>query len=394
MRRRTPFSLALLGCLLSVAPWCGAQTEFEMRNKEGLDRNPAGLRLLLGTEDGRSAFHLFETIPIVLEFSSSLPSAYSMEFDEEMNFAGQANTFEIFPRDTVSVPYPAMGSHAAVCCDSSKRYLSSRPTTLKRELTDYLRFEKAGTYSVFLVTNRVFQGPGRPDDFDRSKLSLTSNILTFTILPDDPDWDSQKLQEVLGKLNDPHVRANHAAALVHARELARETEQDFAMANVVTQTEFVLAQKALNALDTKEAIRERVRLMRMESKSDLQISVKNISAPYFFQPVLGSTTRADLISAAMKERSEQPNFGVDHDYFEWWVRFLVQRDHPELFRPLVNENEGERQKILHDYTVLQNQTERKLLANLRSLNATKTGDAAEITGLTFRVVNALTSHTQ
>jgi hypothetical protein len=392
MRRTILFPLAVLSCLLSVAHRCGAQTEFETRNKEGLGRNPAGLRLFLRTEDGRSTFHLFERIPVILEFSSSRSSAYSIEFDEEMNFAGQANTFEVFPRDTVFVPYPAMGSHAAVCCDSSKRYLSSQPTTLKRELTDYLLFEKAGTYSVFLITNRVFRGLDKPNDFDRSKLSLTSNVMTLTILPDDPEWDSQKLGEVLGKLNDPRVRANHAAALVRARKLALETEQDFAMANSVSQTEFVLAQKSLNALDTKEAIRERVSLMEMESKSDLETSRKYGGGPYYPQPVLGSTTRADLVAAAMKQRSEQPNFGVDYDYLEWWVRFLVQRDHPELFRPLADE--GERQKILHDYTVVKNQTERELVAELRIVNSTRTAEAAEITSLTFTVVNALTSHTQ
>ncbi|MDR3720056.1 MAG: hypothetical protein P4L00_00525 [Candidatus Acidoferrales bacterium] len=387
MTRRTiliPF--ALLCCLLLITHWCGAQTEFEIRNKEGLGRNPAGLRLSLRTKDGRSAFHLFETIPIELEFRSSRSSAYSLELDEEMNFAGQANKFEVSPRDTVFLPYPAMGSHFAVCCSSSRHYLSSRPTTLRRELTDYLRFETAGTYSVFLVTNRVFEGLGKSNDFDPSKLNLTSNVLTLTILPDDPEWDSQKLAESLRKLDDPHVRANYAAALAHAHKLALETETDFAMANAVSQTEFVLAQKALSALDTKQAIGERVRRMQMESKSDLEFSRKYNTAPIFPQPVLRSTTRADLVAAAMTEQSERPDFGVDYNYFEWWVGFLVQRDHPELFRPLANEIEHD--KILRDYTVFKDQAEQELIANLETLGATKTSDAADVTGLTVKIAKA------
>lgn len=356
---------------------------------EGLSRNPAGLRLLLRTKGGKSTFHLFETIPVELEFSSSRSSAYSIELDERMNFAGQANKFEVSPADTVFLS--AIGSHSAICCDSRRRYLSPRPTTLRRELTDYLRFEQAGTYSVFLVTKRVFRGLGRRNGFNPSELNLTSNVLTLTILPDDPEWDSQKLTEVLQKLNDPHIRAEYDVAVGHANKLI-ETEKYFAIANVVTQTEFVRAQKALNALDTEDAIKERVRLMQMESKSDLEMSRKFGTGTYLPQPLLESTTRADLVVAAMKDRAEQPDFGVDYDYVQWWVRFLVQRDHAELFRPLANELGYE--KAGHDYMLLNFKAQRELIAKLETLRAAKTSDAAEITGQTIKVIQSFTGQSR
>jgi hypothetical protein len=392
MKRTILLPLSLLSCLLSVAHPCGAETDFDIRNKEGLGRNPAGLRLLLHTTDGRSTFHLFETIPIEMEFSSSRSSAYSIELDEVMNSAGQANQFEVSPKDSVLLPFPAFGSRVSVCCDSNKRYLSSQPTTLKRELTDYLRFERAGTYSVFLVTRRVFRRLGKPNDFNPSELSLTSNVLTLTILPDDPVWDSQTLAEALRKLNDPHIRADYAAALHRAKKLEHETEQDFAMANRVSQTEFVCAQKALNALDTEEAIRERVKLMQMESKSDLEMSRMYGTGSSLSQPLLESTTRADLVVAALKEQAEQSGFGVDYDYFHWWLRFLLQRDDPEVFRPF--DDDVEHQKRIHDYNLFNIQAQQELLAFLETLRANKTGDAAEITALTIKVARSLTSRSQ
>lgn len=389
MSRSLLVPLTLLSGLLSVVHPCGAQSDFDIHNKEGLSRNPAGLKLLLRTKDGRLTFHLFETIPIELDFSSMRSSAYSIEMDEAMNFAGQANTFEVFPADTVLLPHSQIGNQSATCCALNRRYLSSQPTTLSRELTDYLRFERAGRYSVFLVTGRVFRGLGNRTDFNRSKLSLTSNVVTLTILPDDPEWDSQKLAEAVRKLNDPHVRANYAAALGHANKLGGETAKDFAMANRVSQTEFVLAQKALNALDTKEAIRERIRLMRMESKPDLEMSRKFGGGFVLPQPLLESTTRAGIVVAAMKEQAEQPDFGVDYDYVHWWVKFLVQRDHPELFRPLANEIE--RGKTIQVYMAHDIQSQRELVAYLDALRATKTLDAAEVTGLTISIVKSFTS---
>jgi hypothetical protein len=90
--------LPTLGLLLApstISFPCSAQTQVEMHNEEGLKGNPAGVKVVLRTKDGRSTFRLFETIPVELDFSSAAPSAYSIELDETMNFAGSANRFEV-----------------------------------------------------------------------------------------------------------------------------------------------------------------------------------------------------------------------------------------------------------------------------------------------------------
>jgi len=384
--------LPTLGVL--VALWMmsfpfGAQAQFETRNEEGLGRNPAGVKAILRTKGARSTFHLYETIPIELDFFSSTPSAYSIELDETMNFAGSANRFEVSGTDTVFLVGSPYGNASAVCCASDKRYLTRHALTLKRELTDYLRFEKPGTHSVFFMTNRIFRKLGKQDDFGPSKLTLTSNILTLTILPDDPEWDSQQLATTLRKLGDPHVKANYLATIHSAKQQETETGQDFAMTNFVSQTELVTAQKSLNALDTDEAIHERMKMMEMVSKKDLEMARDFLTGSMLFQPLLASTTRADILEPAMCARAEEPDFGVDYDYVQWWRKYLVQRDHPELLRPFFNE--AERQKKAGDYSVHVDKAELELLAKLETLVQSKKGDAQKVTALTIKILKSFRS---
>jgi hypothetical protein len=68
-------------------------------------------------------------------------------------------------------------------------------------------------------------------DFTASKMLLTANILTVTILPDDPEWDAQRLAETLRTLHDPHVRANYCTLEQKINETESETARYFAFAN-------------------------------------------------------------------------------------------------------------------------------------------------------------------
>jgi hypothetical protein len=386
MRQAALLALCFVACLLSMAHPCHAQTDFDVRNKEGLSRNPVRLTLLLKPEDERHTFHLFETIPIELEFSSSRPSTYSIELDETMNFAGATHTFEVEPEITVLLTWLEWASHGVVCCDSRRRYLSQQPTVVKRELTDYLRFEKAGTYRVFFTTRRVFKGPGKYMDFAASKMLLTSNILTLTILPDDPEWDAQRLAETLQTLHDPHVRANYRALEQKISKIKPETARYFAFANRLSHTEFAQAQKALNALDTEDAIRERVQNMEMMSQEELMSERKFGGGVLMYQPLLASTTRPDLVVTAMEARAEDPALGVDYDYVDWWARHIVLRDHIELFRfPF---DDAGRQNRFHSFLEDEVAVKKDIVLRLESLLASKTGVAKEVTTLTIKAVKA------
>jgi hypothetical protein len=381
----------LLLALFVASSLCGAQTQIEIRNEEGLKHNPAGVKVVLRTEGDRSTFHLFERIPIELDFTSIEPSAYSIELDEIMNFAGSANSFEVSSNDSVFLTLTQIVGSGAVCCGWNKRYLARQPVTLKRELTDYLRFEKPGTYSIFFVTNRVFRKLGKQDDPAKSELTLTSNILTLNILPDDAEWDSQQLSSILRLLSNPHVKANYLAAVKRAKQLPTETGRDFVMTNIVSHTEFVTAQQSLNALDSDDAICQRVKMIQMESKEDLAQARDFGGGSILPEPLLESTTRADFFEQKMKERAGEPDFGVDYNYAYWWTRFLVQRHHPEVLRPF--HDEMERRKNSQDYSSYVSQAELEILANLELLVQSKKGDAQRVTALTIKILKSFTSKT-
>lgn len=374
--------IAMMGVSLS------AQEAFETKHEMGMQANPAGVKVTLRTKGGQDTFHLFETIPITLEFASDSAGRYSIEVDEAMNSAGMANRFYLSDPDGADFTELQLFSGGVVCCDSDRRPLSQRPMKLQRELTEYIRFKKPGIYRVFYVTQRVFRGVGKQDGFQPSKLSMTSNELTLTILPDDSKWNSQQLETVLSKLRDPALRKQYLAATRRAKAIQARSElaADYAYKNIVAQTEYVLAQQALNVMDTPEAIDQRVAMMKMESETDLETSRKFGGGAILPQPLLASTTRPDLFLEALDKRAREPNFGIDYDYAYWWQRLMLQSEHPEFLRPFLEAKE--REDETRRYFAYYREAEEKILERLKELVDTKTGKAKEITALTIKTQKA------
>jgi hypothetical protein len=164
----------------------------------------------------------------------------------------------------------------------------------------------------------------------------------------------------------------------------------FAISNLEPQTEFAQAQKALNALDTEPAIRERVKLMEMESKQDLELARKYSSSTMLHQPLLQSTTRPDIVVACLKERAERPDSGVDSSYIYSWTRFLIERDHLELFRP-ANRELGKNQQQIDRYNAYYAQAEREIVSTLDTMLPAKRGEAAENTALAIKIAKSFLS---
>jgi hypothetical protein len=127
-------------------------------------------------------------------------------------------------------------------------------------------------------------------------------------------------------------------------------------------------------------------MMEMASKSDLKMEREFLTGSTYNQPLIASTTRSDLLEAAMRTRAEEPDFGVDYDYARWWVIFMVQGEHPELLRPYLTEIEH--QKRGADYSVHLNEAEGELLAELETLVERKEGDAREITARTIKILKS------
>jgi hypothetical protein len=379
-----PFFL-FVAVVIRPAP-TSAQTTFDSRHTEALHQNPAGVKLSLRTKSKTSTFHLFETIPIELSYSSSRPSAFAIEMDEAMNFAGHRHIFDVDQPDAVLLTWEEVATYGVVCCDTDLRYLSAEPIVFERELTDYVRFEKPGSYRLFVTTRRVFKDGRKYLDFDASKIALSSNILEVTILPDDPDWDAKRLSRTIARLSDPHVLADHKALAQSIDQIRTETTKYEARANQLDQTQLALARKALNALDTPEAIAERVRRIEVTPLKDVREDASLHAEEYTDQPVLKSSVRPDLVVAALESRAQDPNFRVDYDFAYWWAHFLVLRDHPEIIRPLAND--AEQQSRVRPYLVNQAAAKKEVAARLESFLPAKQGIAREVTAITIKALKS------
>jgi hypothetical protein len=216
---------------------------------------------------------------------------------------------------------------------------------------------------------------------------VTSNVLTLTILPDDPEWDERRLADTRKILEDPQARARYDRAIRHARTLpSKKIASDSYYHYQVYQTELAKAQRALNAIDTEVAIRERIRQMRMNSREDINMMREFNTAASVNEPLLSSTTRPDIVVASMRERAEMPEFDVDYNYVAWWSRFLVQQEHPELFRGTEKTQDASVRELVSGYSAAVDAATREIAAILQSNLASKKGDALDPTSLTLKVV--------
>jgi hypothetical protein len=296
-------------------------TQFEQENAAGVAHNPPGLELSLRTQARRTKFHLYERIPLEISFSSSRPLTYSIELDEQWNAGGANSWFYVDPQEAVLRTGAMWGTRAFICCDSQRPFLTGQATVLRRDLTDFVRFEQPGQYEIFLAARRAFFGKGGDSDDTFVKFSdfkLTSNILTMTILRDDPVWDSARLAAAIGKLDDPQSIVEYQRELSMARERDQVTSSSAATADLLNRAAYAEAQSDLNMLDTREAIQERVNRIRPVSPEP---PGDHNGAPHevFWSPTLGSTTRPDLVVDAFAPKAADAAFAVDYNFADHWA---------------------------------------------------------------------------
>src|SRR5262245_27332546 len=164
-----------------------------------------GLRVELRTRDGQPSFHLYEPIPLEVRMSSSVLGKYTIDVARGMNAAAGDTDFTVSPGDSLVWFRALMG---IVCCDSRRQFLTSTPHVFHHYLTANVRFQRPGTYQVRFQSREIFRANGASKDIYHSKGDVTaiSNVLTLTILPDDPAWDEGALRSALAILDDPEMR--------------------------------------------------------------------------------------------------------------------------------------------------------------------------------------------
>jgi hypothetical protein len=136
-------------------------------------------------------------------------------------------------------------------------------------------------------------------------------------------------------MKDPKVRAAHDQAMA-AVNRGSVLAVDLASLNEFPETEFERARTALQALDSEEAIEQRIMLIPKLGRHT-----------YTNPEPITSTTRPDRMFLAMQKRAEQTDFGIDDNYVALWAAVLSKRDHPELLRPTRNEEIQKQRTILY-----------------------------------------------
>ena len=379
---------ALAGCTKPSPPVPQGSPAFFARHTAAMAKNPEGVTLELRTETGRTTYHLYEAIPIQWIFRSAKLDGYQIEMDESMNPAGQENFFDIDPVDGASTPWRFGSAHiSSICCESDRQSLKSTPVVFHRELTNFYRFAKSGTYSLYLTSHRVFCKGCQPDPADESKISVTSNVLTLQILPDDPAWDSQQLAKAVATLDDPGVRTEYEELQTRATKMRGVSElAAFSIQNdEIPRSRLVRAQYDLNALDTTDAIHERV--ARFESKSPADEELSRTVTGYFGLPqhVLQSSTRPDLVASAMLERAQKPDFGVDSVYVRVWADYLARSRYPEDYFAQPLDAVPPQGPAAHGNAYFDARDE--IAKTLQGLMGSKTKEAASTTRATIKSVH-------
>ena len=331
------------------------QSDFELRHAAALKARPAGLTATLQTRNGRTTFNLFEPIPLEAAFSSSRPNTYSIEIKEGYNAAGVDYWFAVDRlQDTIRNEEPGT-ILGIVCCMNERPYLTSRPTVLTYQLGNFLRFEKAGRYQVYYTTRRVFHGLGPAGDQGHglSDFTTVTNILTLTILPDDPDWDRQQLATLLGIIKNPARRPAEKAGASHA----------------------------LSLLDTPEGIEARINELDNTERAKWMFPNEAAALSRNRSSMILYTTRPDLVCAALESRALQPDFAITSDFARTWMLMLMRRDHRERYLATEDRRQAGETHLLQN--TLLTPAYREMVDKLESALPGKREPAREITAATL-----------
>ena len=128
--------------------------------------------------------------------------------------------------------------------------------------------------------------------------------------------------------------------------------------------------------------------MRVNSWEDINMMREFNTAASVNEPLLSSTTRPDIVVASMQERAEMPEFGVDYNYVVTWSRFLVQQEHPELFRRTEKTQDVSVRELVSAYPAAVDAATREIAAIFQSDLANKKDDALDLTSLTLELVTS------
>ena len=165
---------------------------------------PADVQLKVETKDGQTTFHIGEVIPLVLSFTSSSPNTYQIDmasYDRSGRLGME--TYAVEPKigwdDPLKLYFNAAGGYIGGGLRGSDM-LSGKPTVVRRELNEWVRFTRPGEYRIGVSSTRVY----RIQRLQRPTPAIQGNAITITVVEATPEWQQETLERAVAALNAPH----------------------------------------------------------------------------------------------------------------------------------------------------------------------------------------------
>jgi hypothetical protein len=230
-------------------------------------------------------FHLGETIPLQLSFSSTVKEHYQVNM-AQYDRGGRMNyeRFEVSPANGAVDPLPTYtGSLGGL---TNFKYLSPEPWIIKLNLNEWVWFSQPGDYRIVVSSRRV--GVRDPSKAFGTTLAIArSNVVAVKIVPANPEWQKQVLREAVATLD----------VSAPAKAQPEKMEQYTASRRRAFQT--------LRFLGTADSIRELAKRMRAEDSGGLD---------YICMLGLISSPERDVARTALEAELADPDHPIDGNF--------------------------------------------------------------------------------
>ena len=164
-------------------------------------------QLQVRTAEGQTLYHIGERIPLELSFTGPENKRF------EINMASYDRSGRMGYEEFNVGPAAGWADPLHVYFGSSSGFigggltgfgsLSAKPTVIKLNLNEWVRFDRAGTYTVVVVSHRVSDiSTGSGSRFGVPSLSLTSNPIQLCIIPPTRAWQRAKLSSIVKELEE------------------------------------------------------------------------------------------------------------------------------------------------------------------------------------------------
>jgi hypothetical protein len=196
--------------------------EFVEHHRQLIARNPEGLTFILKLKDSRTQFHVGEKIRLELSFSSSLPDTYAFDnatYDRSGRL--EIDGFVVDPTDAVSDPLSDYYHKNLGHMMGGLRGIDALRTTsqlITYDLNEWLRFEKPGTYRLYVISHRVTKG--EPNHSGNTPVAPVSNLVEFEIIPPNREWEQTTLAAA-AKILDGRKKASYSVGESDRRSACR-----------------------------------------------------------------------------------------------------------------------------------------------------------------------------